>query len=99
MLNQNTVKLFKVICTNAYQMSEQGENYSLSPWGRDTEYYQGFDDGGKQYILPEGYSVSDSTMGELQIYDDKGEYCIVDKKFNSPCLITSEGEIMLAQAK
>lgn len=95
----NTVKLYKINQTKAYQMSEQGEGYSLEPYFSGSNHYEGYDDGGKDYILPEGYEVGESTMDELQIYSDKGEYCQIIKKFNSPCLIMSEGEIMLAKAK
>lgn len=52
-----TVKIYTVVCTEAYQMSETGERFSLSPWGKDTDRYKGYDDGGKDYILPAGYTV------------------------------------------
>ena len=95
----NTVTLYKITQTIAFQMSEQGEGYSLEPYSSNSTYYEGEDDGGKDYILPEGYTVAEAMMGETQIYNSKGEHCQIIKKFNSPCLITSEGEIMLAQVK
>jgi hypothetical protein len=35
-----TVKLFKVTCTKAYEISGQGTRFSLAPWGKDTFYYK-----------------------------------------------------------
>jgi len=95
----NTVTLYKIKQTKAFQMSEQGEGYSLELYSSNSTYYEGEDDGGKEYILPEGYYVAEAMIGEPQIYNAKGEYCQIIKKFNSPCLVTSEGEIMLAQVK
>jgi len=72
---KNTVKLYKITQTKAFQMSEQGEGYSLEPYHSGSNYYEGEDDGGKDHILPEGYSVGESVMDEPQIYNSKGEYC------------------------
>jgi len=51
------VKIYKVTCTNAYRLEEQQTGYQLTPWGEDTLYYQGFDDGGVNYRIPSGYTV------------------------------------------
>ena len=91
------IKLFKITTTNAYQMVEQGEGYSLSPWSGDNKDYQGYDDGGRDYTLPEGYGVAESREGECRIYNARGEYCLLGKKSNNPCLITSDGEIILKE--
>lgn len=71
------VKIYVVECTQAYSMSEQGVGFSLRPWGDDTEYYQGDDDGGTYYDLPENYELSETKYGEPAIYrkDDDGNYC------------------------
>lgn len=98
-MSKNTVTLYKVTCTKGYQMSEQGENFSLSPWSNNTSYYEGYDDGGKEYILPEGYEVDEGNDEQLHIYDSNGSYCVLSKKFNSPCILSNNGEeIMLKQA-
>lgn len=55
-------------------MSEQGEGFSLQPWGRNTPYYQGYDDGGKEYLLPAGFEVAETQFGEKAIYHGN-DYC------------------------
>lgn len=92
----NTAKIYKITITKAYMMSEQGEGYSLRPWGNNTDYYEGYDDGGKYYELPEGYEVAECVTGDLQIYDTSNQYCTITKKFNSPCL---NNTVMLKLAK
>ena len=70
-----TVTLYKVVCLKGYQMAEQGEGFSLEPWGEDTEYYEGEDDGGKEYLLPDGYTLSETKYGERAIFDSDMSYC------------------------
>lgn len=41
------IKIYKITCTRAVMMDEQGEGYSLYPWGDDTCSYEGYDDGGE----------------------------------------------------
>lgn len=56
-----TITIYKVTCHKGYKMSDAGANYSYEPWGHDTPYFEGWDDGGKVYDLPEGY-----TAGKMQ---------------------------------
>lgn len=91
----NTVKIYNVTITQAYMMSEQGTGFSLNPWGKNTMYYSGYDDGGKDYILPDGYELAESNSGEMHIYNAEGEYCTLVNKFDCPILMTSNEEIML----
>ena len=72
-----TVTIYKVDCTRAYMMSEQGTGYSLEPWGSNTDYYEGDDDGGREYVLPDGYKVAPNTIGEPCIWDAAGRHCII----------------------
>ena len=71
----NTVKIYKRTCTKGYMMDEQGETYSLTPWGDDTPYYTGYDDGGEDYILPDNYELGETTSGEKAIFGPDGAYC------------------------
>lgn len=89
------VKIYKATCTRGYRMDEQGEGYSLYPWGEDTRYYEGYDDGGQMYILPDGYRVGESVHGELCIYNSKDSYCPLIKQYNSPAIVDGNGAIML----
>lgn len=55
-----TVMIYKVTCTKAYFASQEiGEGFSLTPFGQNTPHYEGYDDGGKLYVLPDGYEVSE----------------------------------------
>ena len=73
----NTVTIYKVTCTKAYQISEQGTGYSLNPWGSNTAHYEGHDDGGKLYGLPEGYTVAESRGGTDELYDENVMHCSI----------------------
>ena len=85
-MTQTTCKIYQIDCTEAYQMSEQGTGYSLEPWGRNTAYYQGGDDGGKEYRLPDGYTVGMDGTGSQRIYNPAGNPCDLVGR-NYPALI------------
>lgn len=70
-----SVILYAIECTKAHQKYEQGRGFSLSPWGCNTEHYEGNDDGGHSYLLPEGYSVATVASGESAIFDPDGNHC------------------------
>jgi len=69
-----TVILYNIEITKAYQMREQGTRYGLEPWGDNTTYYEGTDDGGKEYALPDDGAVWELAYG----YGGKeaGELCL-----------------------
>lgn len=69
-----TVTIYKITSTQAYSMKETGERYSLQPWGKNTDYYKGFDDGGKEYMIPHGYTVEMGNDEQLHFYDKGGNY-------------------------
>ena len=75
MTKQKTMTIYQVSCHEAYAMYEQYEwVYSLMPWEGDDQYYKGDDDGGEEYIIPEGYEVAEDTVGTLRLYDKEGHY-------------------------
>ena len=39
-------------------ISDQGDGFNLGPWGQNTDTIKGYDDGGKEYILPAEYEVA-----------------------------------------
>lgn len=67
----------------------------------DHELYD--DDGGKDYILPEGLEVAESKTGIPAIYDKAGQhYALIapnDKDNCRPQLVSSEGIITLREAE
>lgn len=61
--------IYKLNQYNAYRMDETGERFSLAPYGNNTEYYSGDDDGGFDYILPEGFEIARDVSGAIHIYN------------------------------
>ncbi len=72
-----TVRIYRQTCTNSYMMSEQGECFDLQPWGDDTDVIKGYDDGGKDYQLPEGYEVCELKHGGQGIFL-RDHYCDIE---------------------
>ncbi len=71
----NTVNIYKIVCTQSTMAADQGTGFSLRPWGTDTDTIKGFDDGGQEYILPDGYSVAESRSKTPEIYNDDDKHC------------------------
>lgn len=69
-----TVKLYYIKQYEAYRMAEVGHFYSLKPWSGNTIDYKGEDDGGRDYELPDGYSIGETICGELSIFDKNDKY-------------------------
>lgn len=70
-----TVKIYKGTVTKAHMASmELGSGFGLTPWGEDTPEYEGYDDGGRDYILPDGYEIAKTKYGEIAIYHGEN-YC------------------------
>ena len=92
------VKLYKVTRTKAFLMEELGMGFSLHPWGKNSTYYEGEDDGGKEYVLPDSYELAESATGLLAIFDPDGEYCTISALGNTPVLVTSKGLTLLRRA-
>jgi hypothetical protein len=75
--NMTTVTIYLTECTKAYQMYEQhGPSASLRPWGDNTSEYEGRDDGGAQYVLPDGFSVDELISGEQAIFKGDDHYAL-----------------------
>jgi len=92
----NTITLYKVTCTKAYQILEQGTGYSLRPWGDNTDHYEGYDDGGKLYGLPEGYTVETMQDDSTAIFDERQKHCDIVLHSNGlPGLVSSTRTVVL----
>jgi hypothetical protein len=89
------VKIYKITRTRAYMMDEVGEGYSLEPWGGNNMDYEGYDDGGKMYVLPDDYEVAQSKFDDMHIYNNKGDCCPLIKQYNSPAIVDSDKIVML----
>ena len=47
--------------------------------------------------MPEGYELSETTFGEVAIFDSKGEYCKI-VGVDVPTLVSGEGQVRLKKA-
>ena len=83
----NTIKLYRCTCTTGiYSDDTQGYNYSLEPWGNDTLTIKGYDDGGQDYRLPDGYTVRETINGQHVIHNAAGERCELVTIGNTPAI-------------
>jgi hypothetical protein len=90
------VTIYKITVTKAYVASmELGTRYSLSPWGENTTEYEGYDDGGHQYELPEGFFVAESQGGSLEFYGANDAHFVLASAENLPMLTDGDQDIIL----
>jgi hypothetical protein len=94
MRKQETMTIYTVECYKAYRMDEQYAGvFSLMPWDGDNEYYEGDDDGGEEYLIPDGYEVAEDATGMLRLYDSQGkDHDIIGKKH--PAFYDNHGNII-----
>lgn len=85
----NTVKIYKITATQAQAMYETGEGYSLEPWKGDNRIDSGWDDGGRDYVLPDGYSVGADAVGPI-ILNDRGDFVPMYTVRNAPHIVHEE---------
>jgi len=90
------VKIYKVTITKGYQISEQGTNFSLTPWRSNIDY-EGFDDGGSDYKLPEGFEVGETIDEALAIYKGNDYYSLT-KFYNNPMITNGFDTIILKKS-
>ncbi len=76
-MERQVIKLYKIRCDKAFSIWEQEEGFSLYPSPKDTEYYEGTDDDGKNYVLPYGYHISKGSDEQLHICNSDGDYCSI----------------------
>jgi hypothetical protein len=87
---ENTVKIYQLFIENSYEMVVDKTPFSLYPYGKQTLYYKGQDDGGKDYILPDGYEVAIGNDEQPHIYNDKGQYCELHKYNDLPAIFDAD---------
>lgn len=90
---RNTVTIYAVTTTQCQIASvEAGTRWSLRPWGNNTREYAGYDDGGRVYLLPEGYQV-EQVDHEPMIVGPRGVCSIVTHSSGRPQLVASGREM------
>jgi len=86
-----TVKIFKIERAQTFRADELGTGYSLQPWGDNTSIYSGTDDGGCEYILPDGFEIAMSDYDTVEIYDSAGNHCVLsNNKWGKPIIVTRD---------
>lgn len=55
-------------------------------------------DEGKEYVLPNGYEVSETLGGMTMIYDDQDYHCIIEMYKGSPYLISTHNNGVMLKA-
>ena len=95
------VKIYKIYIEQSYEISTDRSAYSLSPWGENTAYYKGDDDGGRDYILPDGYEVALNANDDLTIFNAKAKGCDLIKYNGKPAIEDTDSDypIVLELAK
>lgn len=66
----NTATIYRHFIHEAPTAWETGEGWSLEPWGCNTAFFKGEDDGGKLYRLPAGLHVAEDRFGIKGLYRD-----------------------------
>lgn len=92
---ENSIILYRVTCTKAFVASvEIGSGYRVYPWGDDTSYYEGYDDGGHKYELPAGYCAGETQSGELGIFGPDNVMCHILGTANGPAIVGDYGDLI-----
>ena len=72
-----TITIYKIWQFEGLTLGETGARFALTPWGSNTRELKGEDDGGNEYILPDGFYVgyidTDSPCPTPVICDADGD--------------------------
>lgn len=77
--------IYKIKQHKACMMYEQKDRFSLYPYGENTEYFQGEDDGGVDYILPDGFEIAQDPSGIKHIYHGN-DMCAIGQERGRPVI-------------
>jgi hypothetical protein len=61
--------IYTITVTKACEGHDQEIFYSLNPWCENSLFYEGHDDGGKAFSLPEGIAVGRGPNGDRILYE------------------------------
>ena len=79
--------IYTITVTKACEGGDQGTYYSLNPWCGNSLLYEGHDDGGKVFSLPEGIAVGKDRNGGRILYEAaSGRAVEIDSVNGSPVL-------------
>ena len=79
--------IYAITVTRACESSDQGTYYSLKPWCANSLLYEGYDDGGKVFALPDGIAVGRDATGDRILYEKtSGRSVEIDSRNGAPVL-------------
>lgn len=81
--------IYKIRCYAALDPTQEGESCSLMPWN-EAPGCRGNDDGGKEYVLPEGYTHGENENGIPVLLNKDGKPCGLILHNDCPMLVDSE---------
>lgn len=85
-----TVKIYRLTIWDGPCFCNHREALSLYPWAGDSNVMIGRDDGGIDYQVPDGFTVTDANDGRVHCYDHHGNCCeLVDDV--APSLVSAAG--------
>ena len=84
------VTIYKTRCFASFDPSQEGESCSLLPWDSTDPECRGKDDGGRDYILPAGYTQSRAESGVPVILGEEGNPCELLLHDGCPLLIDAK---------
>jgi len=84
----NTVRIYKLTTINRYYKHKNEsagkvlqERYSFKSW-QENGHLEGYDDGGQEYILPDGYYLSTDRFEDKVIRNKDGKIRSLRRKNN-----------------
>jgi hypothetical protein len=92
-----SIVIYEIVCTKGYQMAECQTNFSLKPWGENTTHYEGHDDGGVKYDLPEGFELAETVDGTPAIYRGK-EHFDLTTNYGRPMITNGWDSVVLVKS-
>lgn len=81
------VTIYRICRYSAPEPEMEGESCSLVPWREESG---GTDDGGRDYVLPEGYAMRGAEDGEPAVFSASGTRCSLMLHNGCPLLIDEE---------
>lgn len=79
--------IYTITVTRACESSDQGTYYSLNPWCANGLLYEGYDDGGRTFALPDGVAVGRDPNGDRILYEKaSGRSVEIDSQNGAPVL-------------
>ena len=83
------VTVYRITCFSAPEPGREGESCSLLPF-REEPGLSGRDDGGRDYVLPEGYGAGIGPGGAPSVYSAEGALCEIMLHNGAPLLIDAQ---------